>query len=254
MRKAFFAACMITMMTLQTGAPVFADSLSDRYARAVTFAEAVFSPVVMIGGEPGKNESRDADIQSCISDDFSGEEIMIQGGSPHMATNVAVTDIVDDQYYLDVTTLLVGGDYDTHTERIIVAFNDDDKICRAEYNPDDTANRDFLAGQWNDEYSQRAFMTINRYAADDEYYCVIHWSGSYKEYAAWRFHITGTAGSSEFVYSDCEKVIVVSEEDGTETETVQYTSGSGKLKITGSGITWTDDMENAGDQCRFVKG
>ena len=254
MRKRIAVCSLVIIAVLQMASYTFADSLSDRYARAVSFARAVFSPAVIINGQPEENVNRDADIQACVSDDYIGEEIMIQGEPSQIVSNVVVTDIVDSSYYMDVSTVQLAGDYSSDTRSIIVTFDGNDKVCHAEYNMFSSGNRDFITGQWVDDYSQRASLTISKYAPGDEYYCEIHWSSSYREYTSWRFHISSVSGSSEFTYSDCEKVNIISEEDGTETENVQYTNGTGRLNISGSGITWTDDMENAGEMCVFVKG
>ena len=114
----------------------------------------------------------------------------------------------------------------------------------------------FLAGEWEDSYSQRAGMNIEPIEEDKTnatYHVTIHWGGSASETAIWTFTGKYMPVTDALVYSDCKYAIVTMQENGEEQEDVRYEDGTGTLQIEDDHILWIDDMENAGEGCTFVK-
>ena len=109
-----------------------------------------------------------------------------------------------------------------------------------------------LAGEYQDETSQRAVMTITP-DGEDHYQVEFSWGDSATKTTVWSFE--GDFDRAGGILSDkngIKSVLTVSEEEGME-EKVVYESGRGALMYFNEGLHWQDDKEDAGKDCVFVK-
>ena len=110
-----------------------------------------------------------------------------------------------------------------------------------------------LAGDYMDSLGQRASMKITGPAS--LYYITIHWGGSWNESAEWTF--SGSFDSTGVLrYTDCTKKTVTYDSSGSSSSVVNYSGGTGSLiyfATTGT-ISWEDNQEAMGQNCRFVRG
>ena len=110
-----------------------------------------------------------------------------------------------------------------------------------------------LAGDYMDSVGQRASMNISGPAS--QYNVVIRWANSSSESVEWAF--SGSFNSSGVMnYSNCTKKTVTYDAAGNSTAVVNYSNGSGSLTYTAAGgtISWKDNVEGIGGNCRFVRG
>ena len=121
-----------------------------------------------------------------------------------------------------------------------------------------------MAGEYQDEVSQRAMATV---IANAEAQCVnitVIWGGSATEAAEWT--MSAKKEGNKLVYSDCVyKNLIYSDEtdqEGTgadETgggaeETVIYENGTGSFEISDDGkLLWTGAEDEQCQECVFVK-
>ena len=103
-----------------------------------------------------------------------------------------------------------------------------------------------LAGDWQDETSQRAAMTI--FENGDKYDVEISWANSADETVFWNFSGEFDRDRGFLSYKDCMKTIVTE-----ESEDVEYEDGTGSIMYLDGNLIWQDDKEDAGADCVFVK-
>lgn len=109
-----------------------------------------------------------------------------------------------------------------------------------------------LAGEYQDETSQRATMTITP-DGEDHYQVEISWGDSDTQTTVWAFEGDFDREGGLLSYKDCIKsILTVTEDDGMKEEIV-YESGKGALLYFDEGLHWQDDKEDAGKGCVFVK-
>ena len=110
-----------------------------------------------------------------------------------------------------------------------------------------------LAGDYMDSVGQRASMKITGPAT--LYNITIHWGGGYNESAEWTF--TGSFDNTGTLrYTDCIKKTVTYDAAGNPSTVVNYSYGSGSLVYSAASgsISWVDNQESMGANCRFVRG
>ena len=115
-------------------------------------------------------------------------------------------------------------------------------------------NGDPFVGIYTEEYAHRGVIAVN--SNGDSYVVSIHWSSSAATSSEWTF--TGSFnGRQVLYYDDCVKTNLTYSEDGSCTSEQVYTNGTGYIRIaeegTKTGLTWSDDMENAGADAFFLK-
>ncbi len=107
------------------------------------------------------------------------------------------------------------------------------------------------AGEYEDEMSQRAMMTITP-DGEDHYQVEITWGGSAYETAVWTFSGDFNWDSGLLSYKDCRKSIITTDDSGQK-EKVEYKKGTGALMFYENGFHWQDDKEDTGEGCHFLK-
>ncbi|MBR4394013.1 MAG: hypothetical protein IKT07_08295, partial [Oscillospiraceae bacterium] len=94
--------------------------------------------------------------------------------------------------------------------------------------------------------------TINITGGPTTYMVEIRWPGSAFEYATWTF--SGSfSDTGVLTYNNCTKVITKTEDSGAVTVTTEYTGGTGTLTKIIAGLTWQDNVQNAGNGSTFAK-
>ena len=120
-----------------------------------------------------------------------------------------------------------------------------------------------LAGEYQDEVSQRASATVIANTESQSVNITVMWSGSATEAAMWTMN--ATKEGNKLVYSDCvySELIYSDETDeegtGDETtgggaeETVVYENGSGSFEISDDGkLLWNGAADEQCQSCVFV--
>jgi len=120
-----------------------------------------------------------------------------------------------------------------------------------------------LAGEYQDEVSQRASATVIANTESQNVNITVMWSGSATTAAMWTMN--ATKEGNKLVYSDCTYSELVysdeTDEEGTgdeETgggaeETVIYQDGSGSFEISDDGkLLWTGAADEQCQSCVFV--
>ena len=121
-----------------------------------------------------------------------------------------------------------------------------------------------LAGEYQDEYSQRASATVITDAETQSVNITVMWSGSATTASMWTMN--ATKEGNQLVYSDCVKTELIysddTDEEGTgdeeigggAEETVVYENGSGSFEISEDGkLLWTGAEEPECQSCVFVR-
>ena len=106
-----------------------------------------------------------------------------------------------------------------------------------------------LAGQWEDEVSQRASMDVTA-NEDGSYNILVHWGGSATETAIWEIHGTYDPVSGMLSYEDGAYSIHTVGEDGKETVSGEETT-KGTFMKEGDKLRWSDSKNS--DDGLFVK-
>ena len=109
-----------------------------------------------------------------------------------------------------------------------------------------------LAGEYQDETSQRASMTITP-EGEDHSQVEISWGDSASETTVWTFEGDFDYAGGMLSYKKGRKVIDSFSESEGEKEKVLYKDGTGALLYYEEGLHWQDDKEDAGKDCHFVK-
>ncbi len=121
-----------------------------------------------------------------------------------------------------------------------------------------------LAGEYQDEYSQRASATVITDAETRSINITVMWSGSATTAAMWTMN--ATKEGNQLVYSDCVKTELIYSDDtdqegtgdeeigGGAEETVVYENGSGSFEISEDGkLLWNGAEEPECQSCVFVR-
>ncbi len=114
--------------------------------------------------------------------------------------------------------------------------------------------KDLFAGDYAEEHSSRCQIEVRN--TGNGYHVHIYWSGSFNEFGEWDFN-GDFNDRAVLYYTDCVMKHVTFNADGTSNEEIEYTDGSGYLKIseegTKTGLTWHDDQENIADEYFFIR-
>lgn len=112
-----------------------------------------------------------------------------------------------------------------------------------------------LTGTWDDTYSRRAYMTIKEVSG--KLYVQIEWSSSAADNTKWTFSSSDIANlgndNIKISYKDCKEVDEHYNEDGTCTETVVSSGGSGYMYYDGKIMTWNDNNFSTSTNCTFTR-
>lgn len=109
-----------------------------------------------------------------------------------------------------------------------------------------------LIGQYMDEVGQRASMEILTSGTDGGSVS-ISWASSAYETTVWTFCGVFRTEDDTLQYANCMKINYIYDEAGNEAASVAYVNGTGLLTVNEDwSISWTDDQEDAGKDCRFV--
>ena len=109
-----------------------------------------------------------------------------------------------------------------------------------------------LAGEYQDEVSQRASATVIADTESQSLNITVMWGSSAWETTQWTMN--ATKEGDKLVYSDCTRTeLVFSDEDSDPEETVTYTGGGGSFEISGDGkLLWTGAADHECRDCVFV--
>ena len=113
---------------------------------------------------------------------------------------------------------------------------------------------DPFEGSYRESLSGRCVITLknNGHGYDGH----IHWSSSASECSEWDFSGEFN-GRQVLYYNDCTRAERVYTEDGSYTETIITTNGTGYIRIAEegehTGLTWVDDNDDSGAQYFYEK-
>ena len=120
-----------------------------------------------------------------------------------------------------------------------------------------------LAGEYQDEVSQRATATVIANTESQNVNITVMWSGSATTAAMWTMN--AAKEGNKLVYSDCTKRTTFASEDmdeeeegdedgmgGGAEETVAYEGGSGSFEISDGKLLWNGASEADCQSCVFV--
>ena len=110
-----------------------------------------------------------------------------------------------------------------------------------------------LAGEYQDEVSQRATATVIADTESQSLGINIMWSSSAWETTMWTMN--ATKEGDKLVYNDCTRTeLVFSDENADPEETVVYTDKSGSFEISDDGkLLWTGAADPECTECVFVQ-
>ena len=113
-----------------------------------------------------------------------------------------------------------------------------------------------FVGEWQDEVSQRATMSVKKTDQTGVYDILIHWGSGYNSAMQWR--MTATAGAQDEIlsYTDGVKAELTfpDDGDGEEQENIIWDDGTGYFMFRDGYLTWYDEKETEAAERRFVKG
>ena len=103
-----------------------------------------------------------------------------------------------------------------------------------------------------DYYLDRASMNISA-SGENGAAIFVTWSSSAFEHSEWTMMGEFNEDTMSIEYKDCEKKTIVFKENGEiESETVEYSDGTGRIVFgDGNTLTWEDDKANIADGAVF---
>ncbi|MBR0161054.1 MAG: hypothetical protein IJQ02_07235 [Oscillospiraceae bacterium] len=111
---------------------------------------------------------------------------------------------------------------------------------------------DAFVGNWADKIGGRCSIEISRKEGSEDYSIYIHWGSSAFETSVWNM-TAHPAGSNVLRYEDCRHAILTYDQNGNETETLQYENGSGAFELTSTNeLLWHDEYDHAADDMPFI--
>ncbi|MGX8774603.1 MAG: hypothetical protein ACSW8G_06060 [Bacillota bacterium] len=121
-----------------------------------------------------------------------------------------------------------------------------------------------LAGEYQDEVSQRATATVITNTESQNLNITVMWGSSAWETTMWT--MTATKEGNKLVYSDCKRTEMIFSDDtdsegtgndeigGGAEETVVYENGSGSFEVSTDGkLLWTGAADPECQECVFVQ-
>ena len=110
-----------------------------------------------------------------------------------------------------------------------------------------------FVGEWQDEVSQRAVLSVKKTGETGVYDVLVHWGNSADSATQWRMRAVANAQDETLSYENGTKVEVTFPGDGPEQETVVWDNGAGYLTFRDGFLTWYDEQQTEAADCRFVK-
>ena len=213
----------IGYLTVGENEEVVVDAAFDKGGKiGLRFTAAVLGP----DDDPGSLISGDflenPDYESAVSDADS----MRFGAEP-------------GEYTVSVTALSrVNGSARIYTEPV-------DDMSALGYTPDS------LVGIGEEKSGGRGHIEITK-ASVSQYDVQINWSSSATEMFVWTM-TARPAGSNALRYEDCRLSIITFDEEGNDTEALQYENGTGEFTLLSTAeLMWQDDVGHVGDDTVFV--
>ena len=94
--------------------------------------------------------------------------------------------------------------------------------------------------------------TITISGGPDVFYVSVHWPSSYDEFSDWSF--SGSFdGRGVLNYNNCVRTTTKFADAESSTTVTNYTGGTGYLQMADTGLTWVDNVDNAGNMSFFLK-
>lgn len=109
------------------------------------------------------------------------------------------------------------------------------------------------AGEYEDETSQRAMMTVMPEGEEGHYNVIVSWGSSAFETTIWEFTGDFDYKSGMLTYEDCCKYELTLNEDGEQKEDEIYKDGKGALLYYEDGFHWDNKGDDDGKNCYFKK-
>lgn len=107
-----------------------------------------------------------------------------------------------------------------------------------------------LAGSYEDSVSKRAVLTAT--ALENGLSLLIHWGNSASETVSWTMDVTymedGTLG-----YTNCTRKTLTMNNDGHETEKIEYENGEGYFTVADGTLVWNGAADENCKECVFEK-
>lgn len=122
-----------------------------------------------------------------------------------------------------------------------------------EQEPDFAYGGDRFVGQWEDGYSQRAYMMILPTDYYGVYRVVLHWSDSAFSFAEWDMTAAYDEKSDSIRYTDGSRFYVSLQEDGPEDRALEWDGSEGSFFFDGSVLRWEDSKEEAAADLFFSR-
>ncbi|MBR6473545.1 MAG: hypothetical protein IKS99_07475 [Firmicutes bacterium] len=137
----------------------------------------------------------------------------------------------------------------TEPEETVIEFREDKEEDLATLQETAENSTEPHTGTYIEIVAGRGIIIVNKFT--DVYSVVVNWSDSAYESYEWTF--TGNFDSDGVLeYSDCLKKDIVYEVEEEGEVSVVYKNGTGRLRLTGEGLIWEDDMEHVADDADFV--
>ena len=122
----------------------------------------------------------------------------------------------------------------------------DEEMRALGFRPDD------LVGTWSEKIAGRGVITITKGEAPDTYEVEIGWSAGATESCSWRM-TAKPAACNAIRYEDGSMTTIVLDDNGGDTETVNYTGGTGVFRLNSTNeLVWEDETGHAGDDTLFI--
>ena len=147
----------------------------------------------------------------------------------------------------DGTPALETGNIMSEWYRALAAENLGDALDESGFTGED------FVGEWQDEVSQRAVMSIKTTDEAGVYDVVVHWGSSFDSAVQWRMRASAGAQDEILSYENGLKVELNFSEGEAEQETVVWENGTGYFMFRDGYLTWYDEQQPEAAQCRFVR-
>ena len=110
-----------------------------------------------------------------------------------------------------------------------------------------------FVGEWQDEVSQRAVMSVKATDEAGVYDVVIHWGGSFDSAVQWRMRAAAGAQDEILYYENGLKIEMDFSKEEAEQETIVWNNGTGYLMFRDGYLMWYDEQETQAAERRFVR-
>lgn len=104
-------------------------------------------------------------------------------------------------------------------------------------------------GNYNDSFSDRAFLTAQENDDHNSVHITVDWSDSDSSYTRWEMN--AQYDGKNLVYKDCMKSSFSTDENGDVTEVIHYTGGEGYFEWDDGSMKWIGASEADCRDCVF---